>query len=82
MVVVDEGSTDATADFVDERRRRHGGIVLISQEHRGKGAPVPAAVAQVDGDIAVQVADREYDPADVPAMIEPIEFAWPDTRRA
>ena len=75
IVVVDDGSTDGTAGVVEERREQDGGtIVLVRQEHRGKGAAVRAAIPHVDGEIAViQDADMEYDPADVPALIEPIE---------
>src|SRR5207244_4671622 len=44
------------------------------QANRGKGAAIRAAIPLVDGDIVViQDADMEYDPADVPALIEPIE---------
>jgi glycosyltransferase involved in cell wall biosynthesis len=73
VVVVDDGSVDGTAGVVEERRRDRE-IVLIRQENRGKGAAVRAAIPHVDGEIAViQDADMEYDPADVPALIEPIE---------
>ena len=47
---------------------------MIRQRNRGKGAAIRAAIPHVDGEIAViQDADMEYDPADVPALIEPIE---------
>jgi glycosyltransferase involved in cell wall biosynthesis len=49
-------------------------VVLLRQPHRGKGAAIRHAIAHVDGEIAViQDADMEYDPADVPALVEPIE---------
>jgi glycosyltransferase involved in cell wall biosynthesis len=74
LVIVDDGSTDATAEIVERWREGRDGVVFLRQENRGKGAAVRAAIPHVDGDISViQDADLEYDPADVPALIEPIE---------
>jgi glycosyltransferase involved in cell wall biosynthesis len=74
IVVVDDGSTDETGDIVERWREGRDGVVLVSQPNRGKGAAVRAAIPHADGDISViQDADLEYDPADVPALIEPIQ---------
>jgi glycosyltransferase involved in cell wall biosynthesis len=74
IVVVDDGSTDGTGDLVERWREGRDGVVLLRQENRGKGSAVRAAIPHADGDISViQDADLEYDPADVPALIEPIE---------
>ena len=74
IVVVDDGSTDGTGDLVENWRSGRDDVVLIRQENRGKGAAVRAAIPRADGDICViQDADLEYDPADVPALIDPIE---------
>lgn len=74
IVVVDDGSTDGTRELVEQWQEGRDGVVLVHQAHRGKGAAVRAAIPHADGDIAViQDADLEYDPADVPALIEPIE---------
>jgi glycosyltransferase involved in cell wall biosynthesis len=73
IVVVDDGSTDGTGDLVERWREGREGVVLLRQGNRGKGAAIRAAIPHVDGDITVvQDADLEYDPADVPALIEPI----------
>jgi glycosyltransferase involved in cell wall biosynthesis len=74
VVVVDDGSTDGTGDIVERWRDGRDGVVLLRQANRGKGSAVRAAIPHADGDISViQDADLEYDPADVPALIEPIE---------
>jgi glycosyltransferase involved in cell wall biosynthesis len=76
VIVVDDGSTDGTGDIVEARQ---GDIVLLRQSNRGKGASIRAAIPHVDGEIVViQDADMEYDPAEVPRLIEPIEHGLAD----
>jgi len=73
VIVVDDGSTDDTASIAEGWANGKRAVVL-RQANRGKGAAIRAAIPHVDGDIAViQDADMEYDPVDVPALIEPIE---------
>lgn len=79
VIVVDDGSSDRTADLVEEWRRERANVVLIRQRNKGKGAALRAAIPHIDGDIAViQDADMEYDPAEVPALIAPIESGVAD----
>jgi glycosyltransferase involved in cell wall biosynthesis len=79
IVVVDDGSTDGTGDLVEQWRDGRDDVVLLRKANRGKGSAVRAAIAHAEGDIAViQDADLEYDPADVPALIEPIERGHAD----
>src|SRR5579863_8373591 len=68
VIVVDDGSTDDTRSVAEA-----SGATVISQENRGKGAAIRTAIAHAEGEIAViQDADMEYDPAEVPELIEPI----------
>jgi glycosyltransferase involved in cell wall biosynthesis len=72
VVVVDDGSNDGTAEILTGWERDRG-VVVVRQPNRGKGAALRAGIPFVDGDVVViQDADMEYDPADVPALIEPI----------
>jgi glycosyltransferase involved in cell wall biosynthesis len=74
IIVVDDGSTDGTGDIVEEWRNDRDDVLLLRKAQGGKGSAIRAAIPHIDGDIAViQDADLEYDPADVPALIEPIE---------
>jgi glycosyltransferase involved in cell wall biosynthesis len=74
LVVVDDGSTDASPEILEEWRRSRPDTIVLRQENRGKGAAIRAAIPHIDSEITViQDADLEYDPVDVPALIEPIE---------
>lgn len=71
LVVVDDGSTDATPailDAFDDPRIR-----VLHQRNQGKGAAVRTGVAHARGDSMVILdADLEYDPRDIPRLLEPV----------
>jgi glycosyltransferase involved in cell wall biosynthesis len=73
LIVIDDGSTDDTPSILERLSEGRDDIVVIRQENGGKGAAIRAGIPRVDGEIVViQDADMEYDPAEVPSLIEPI----------
>ncbi len=72
LVVVDDGSRDGTAevlDRVDDTRLR----VITHQRNVGKGAAIKTAVDNAEGEYMVILdADLEYDPQDIPKLLEPV----------
>jgi glycosyltransferase involved in cell wall biosynthesis len=74
IVVVDDGSTDATASIVEAYAVGCPHVELLRQANRGKGSAVRLAATRMTKEIVViQDADMEYDPADVVKLIAPIE---------
>jgi glycosyltransferase involved in cell wall biosynthesis len=72
IVVVDDGSTDGTAARL--ATLDHPDVEVVHHErNRGKGAALRTGFALARGHIvAVQDADLEYDPVDLPALMQPI----------
>ncbi len=70
-IVIDDGSSDATAELAAEVP----GVKLVRlSPGRGKGAAIRAGLAEASGDvILVQDADLEYDPTDYPALLAPFK---------
>jgi glycosyltransferase involved in cell wall biosynthesis len=72
IIVVDDGSLDGTREIL---RAEAGGEVRVffHQQNRGKGAAVRTGIAHARGDVVViQDADLEYDPRDIPDLLESI----------
>jgi glycosyltransferase involved in cell wall biosynthesis len=73
IIVVDDGSTDATPSVLVEWSERPGFLVLRQERNRGKGAAVRLGLKFASGEVTViQDGDLEYDPNDLPALVAPI----------
>ena len=73
VIVVDDGSSDGTANVAAAALPEDSLVVVRHPSKKGKGAAIRTALSHVDGEIVViQDADGEYDPADVLELIKPI----------
>jgi glycosyltransferase involved in cell wall biosynthesis len=75
VIVVDDFSTDGTRDLLQARQKERGDIILCLRERNGgKGAAVQEGLRRANGDVVIiQDADLEYDPADYPVLLRPIQ---------
>jgi glycosyltransferase involved in cell wall biosynthesis len=74
VVVVDDGSTDATAKLVEVVAEAEPRVRLIRQPcNLGKGAALRRGFREVTAEyVVVQDADLEYDPRDWGTLLEPL----------
>ena len=74
IVVVDDGSTDDTADAA---RAAGADVVLAHETNRGKGAAVREGMLHAHGrTIAFTDADLSYSPDQIIALVEQVEAGW------
>lgn len=74
VIVVDDKSTDNSYNIAMELSSKHPEISVLRHEvNQGKGAALRTGFKHATGDlVAIQDADLEYDPFDLPRLIKPI----------
>ena len=80
IIIADDGSTDGTHEIVAswarnaEARGRQNIRVVRRARNCGKGSAVRLGVSYAAGEaVLIQDADREYDPADIPRLLDALE---------
>ncbi len=72
IIIVDDGSTDGTKRILEQLDYPEISIIYHSS-NQGKGAALRTGFKKATGDICiVQDADLEYDPKELPIVIQPI----------
>ena len=73
VIVVDDGSTDGTRDLLEELEGELIDQLIFHEKNAGKGAALRTGFGRATGDVVVvQDADLEYDPYELPILLEPI----------
>ena len=86
LVIIDDFSTDGGRELLEavaqsglraldgaEPRQLERIKVLLQERNQGKGAALRRGISEASGEIAIiQDADLEYDPSDIPKVIQPI----------
>lgn len=73
IIVVDDCSTDGTRELLQRLEGMAGLTLVVKPVNEGKGAALRTGFGQVQGSlVVVQDADLEYDPRDIPAVLQPL----------
>ena len=74
LVVIDDCSTDGTREWLrDYAADRPHVILKLHEKNAGKGAALRTGFAAATGEfVIVQDADLEYDPQEIPTVLEPL----------
>ncbi len=73
IILVDDGSTDGSREKLQQFENQEGIKVLYHDRNQGKGAAIRTGVAAAEKDLVIiQDADLEYDPREIPGLMQPI----------
>ena len=80
VIAVNDASTDGSGAALDRLAAdRQLDRVIHQAQNQGKGAALRAGFAAATGDVVVvQDADLEYDPSDLPGLLEPLRLGKAD----
>ena len=73
IIVVDDFSTDGSKEILQKIENSDQLRILFNEKNFGKGYCIKKGIEKSSGDIIIiQDADLEYDPSDIPKLINPI----------
>lgn len=80
LICVDDGSIDGSREILAELEKEFPKVRVLTQtKNMGKGAALARGIQEAIGDyVIIQDADLEYDPAEYPTLLGPLEAGKAD----
>ena len=73
LIIIDDASTDGTMEVLYAFRNNPVIKILRHERNMGKGCAIKTAIPHISGELSIiQDADLEYEPQEIPALMEPI----------